>query len=54
MPLPKLKYPIFELEVPSTQQTHKFRPFLVAEEKILLMAQQSGDLKEIILSLRSS
>lgn len=52
MALPKLKYPIFELEVPSTQKTHKFRPFLVAEEKILLMAQQSGDLKEIILALK--
>lgn len=52
MALPKLKYPIFELTVPSSQETHKFRPFLVAEEKILLMAQQSGDLKEIILSLK--
>jgi hypothetical protein len=52
MALPKLKYPIFELEVPSSKKTHKFRPFLVAEEKILLIAQQSGDLKEIILSLK--
>lgn len=52
MALPKLKYPIFELTVPSTKLTHKFRPFLVAEEKILLMAQQSGDLKEIILALK--
>lgn len=52
MALPKLKYPIFELEVPSSQKSYKFRPFLVAEEKILLMAQQSGDLKEIILSLK--
>jgi hypothetical protein len=52
MPLPKLKYPIFELVIPSTQKTHKFRPFLVSEEKILLMAQQSGDLKEIILALK--
>lgn len=52
MALPKLKYPIFELTVPSTQKEYRFRPFLVAEEKILLMAQQSGDLKEIILSLK--
>ena len=52
MALPKLKYPIFELEVPSTKKSYKFRPFLVAEEKILLMAQQSGDLKEIILGLK--
>lgn len=52
MPLPKLKHPIFELTVPSTQKSYRFRPFLVAEEKILLMAQQSGDLKEIILALK--
>lgn len=52
MPLPKLQYPTFELEVPSTKKNHKFRPFLVSEEKILLLAQESGDLKEIILALK--
>lgn len=52
MALPKLQYPTFELEVPSTKKTHKFRPFLVSEEKILLMAQQGGELKEIILALK--
>ena len=52
MALPKLQYPTFELQVPSTQKTHKFRPFLVSEEKILLLAQESGDLKEIILALK--
>ena len=52
MALPKLQYPIFELEIPSTKKTHKFRPFLVAEEKILLIAQQSGEIKEIIMSLK--
>lgn len=52
MALPKLKYPIFELTVPSLQKSYRFRPFLVAEEKILLIAQQSGDLKEIILALK--
>lgn len=52
MPLPKLQYPIFELEVPSTKKTHMFRPFLVAEEKILLMAQQSASIKEMILALK--
>ena len=52
MALPKLQYPTFELEVPSTKKTYKFRPFLVSEEKILLMAQQGGELKEIILSLK--
>lgn len=52
MALPKIKYPTYELEVPSTGEVHKFRPFLVSEEKILLIAQQSGDIKEIILSLK--
>lgn len=52
MALPKLQYPVFELEVPSTKNTYKFRPFLVSEEKILLLAQESGDLKEIILALK--
>lgn len=52
MPLPKLQYPTFELEVPSSKKTHKFRPFLVSEEKILLLAQESGDLTEIILALK--
>ena len=52
MALPKLQYPTFELEIPSTKKTYKFRPFLVSEEKILLMAQQGGELKEIILSLK--
>ena len=52
MALPKLHYPTFEIEVPSLKKSLVFRPFLVSEEKILLMAQQSGDLKEIILSLK--
>lgn len=50
--LPKLQYPIFEIEVPSLKQKYKFRPFLVKEEKILLTAQQSGDIKEMVLALK--
>jgi hypothetical protein len=52
MSLPKLSHPIFELTLPSTKQTLKYRPFLVKEEKILLTAQSSGDAKDIILSIR--
>ena len=52
MALPKLDHPIFELKVPSLKRTAKFRPFLVKEEKILLMAQTSGDPKEIILAIK--
>ncbi len=52
MTLPKVQYVIFDLEVPSMKKTFKFRPFLVKEEKILLTAQQSGDIKEMILALK--
>ena len=43
MALPKLKVPEYELVVPSTQEKIKFRPFLVREEKILLMAMESDE-----------
>lgn len=48
MALPKLMYPTFELKVPSTKQMVKFRPFLVKEEKLMLMAKQSGEQQDII------
>jgi hypothetical protein len=43
MQLPKIQTPIFNIEIPSTKKTKKFRPFLVKEEKILLLAQQGND-----------
>lgn len=48
MALPKINSPTFELKLPSSGQKIKFRPFLVKEEKILLVAQQSGELKDIL------
>ena len=48
MALPKLGYPTFELELPSTGKTVKYRPFLVKEEKVLLMALESKDEKQVI------
>ena len=48
MALPKLMYPVFDLKVPSTKQMVKFRPFLVKEEKLMLMAKQSGEQQDII------
>lgn len=48
MPLPKIQVPIFFIKVPSIQQELRFRPFLVKEEKILLMAQESGGKEEIL------
>lgn len=47
MPLPKIATPTYELTVPSTNKKIKFRPFLVKEEKILIIAQESDDPKQI-------
>ena len=46
MALPKLNIPTHRLTLPSTGDEVKFRPFLVKEQKLLLMAQQSDDEKE--------
>ena len=43
MALPTMDFPIYDLEVPSTKKKIKFRPFLVKEEKVLLMALESND-----------
>lgn len=48
MALPKVAAPKFECTLPSDDTPIKFRPMLVKEEKILLMAQQSGEQKDII------
>ena len=50
--LPKLDVPTYSLEVPSTDKKLKFRPFLVKEEKVLLMALESGDSKEILQAMK--
>jgi len=47
MALPKLATPTYELEMPSTGKKIKYRPFLVKEEKILLLAMESEDEKQI-------
>ena len=47
MALPKLQTSEYKLTVPSTQEEIKFRPFLVKEQKILMIAQESGDESEI-------
>ena len=52
MALPKLGYPTYELELPSTSKTVKFRPFLVKEEKVLLMALESEDEKQVISAVK--
>ena len=52
MALPKIDYPIFSLTIPSTKKEIKFRPFLVKEEKILLMAKTSEQEKDMILAIK--
>jgi len=47
MPLPKISTPTYELEIPSTGKKIKYRPFLVREEKILIMALESEEMKQI-------
>ena len=48
MPLPKINQPIHQLTLPSNGKVIHFRPFTVREEKLLLMAQESGEEKDII------
>lgn len=50
--LPKIDYPTFELTIPSTKQKIRYRPFLVREEKILLMAQQSENINDIMAAVK--
>lgn len=52
MNLPKIDLPLYDFEVPSTGKTIKFRPFLVKEQKIFLMALESGKEKDIISAIK--
>jgi len=51
MALPKLDSPTYETELPSTGEKIKYRPFLVKEQKLLLIAQESKDTKETMQSM---
>jgi len=53
MPLPKIATPTYELELPSTGQTIQYRPFLVKEEKLLVLALESEDMKQITTAIKS-
>ena len=52
MALPKLTTPTYELEIPSTDEKIKYRPFLVKEEKILMMAMESKSSSDITQAVR--
>ena len=53
MPLPKIATPTYELELPSSGKIIKYRPFLVKEEKVLILALESQDIKQITLAIKS-
>ncbi len=52
MPLPKISTPTYELELPSTGKKVKYRPFLVREEKVLILALESQDTKSIANAIK--
>ena len=53
MPLPKIATPTYELELPSTGKSIKYRPFLVKEEKVLVIALESEDNKQITNAIKA-
>ena len=53
MPLPKIVAPTYELELPSTGETIEYRPFLVKEEKLLIIALESEDMKQITTGIKN-
>ena len=53
MPLPKIATPTYQLELPSTGQSVQYRPFLVKEEKVLVIALESEDTKQITNAIKN-
>ena len=52
MPLPKIDQPLFDVTIPSSKKKILFRPFLVKEEKILLISQQGGEDTDVIRAIK--
>ena len=53
MPLPKISTPTYELNLPSTGKKVNYRPFLVREEKLLVLALESENSKEITTAMKA-
>ena len=53
MPLPKIATPTYELTLPSTGKKIKYRPFLVKEEKVLVLALESENIKQITNAVKA-
>ena len=54
MPLPQISTPTYELTIPSSKKKIKYRPFLVREEKILILALESENEKQIAEAIKST
>jgi hypothetical protein len=52
MSLPKIDYPLYNITIPSLKKIYKFRPFLVKEEKMLLMAKESKNQNDIFSAIK--
>lgn len=50
--LPKIDYPVYKIKVPSLKKDFQFRPFLVKEEKLLLMAKESENASDILSAIK--
>lgn len=52
MSLPKIDYPVYKINVPSLKKEYQFRPFLVKEEKLLLMAKESDSSSDVLSAIK--
>ena len=52
MPLPKINAPTYEMVIPSSKKKIRYRPFLVKEEKLLVIAMESNNIKEIATAVK--
>ena len=52
MPLPQINAPTYELTIPSSKRKIRYRPFLVKEEKILVIAMESNDIGDIARAVK--
>lgn len=50
--LPKIDHPVYKIKIPSIQKNHSFRPFLVKEEKLLLIAKESKNETDIFSAIK--
>lgn len=50
--LPKIEHPTYTIQIPSNKKKHNFRPFLIKEEKILLMAKESNEEHDVLRAIK--